>query len=430
MRGREFIMKDAYSFDIDDAGADISYQKMYDAYRAVFNACGLRHKVVDADTGSIGGSFSHEFMVLADTGEDAIMSCTKCDYSANIEKAVVVDSGEKEQAELKPKEEVATPDKHTAVDVAEFLGVDIKHVPKTMIIRCEGVAYGKEEKTVFIACMVRGDHEVNLAKVKNILKAKSAEFADHYEVQDMAGCAAGSLGPVNLPLKVYVDNALKYVSNIVTGANKEGYHIKNVNLERDAKIEGYFDIRNATAGDKCPICGAEYEETRGIEVGHIFKLGTKYSDSMGAKALDKNGKNIPIVMGCYGIGIGRTAASAIEQNYDEAGIIWPKAIAPFEVVVVPVNTNDEEVIAKADDIYESLLSMGVDVLIDDRNERAGVKFNDADLIGYPVRVSVGKKALADGKVEVLIRRTKEVILVDADNNTAEKIKEILDTKVL
>ena len=386
MRGREFIMKDAYSFDIDDAGADISYQKMYDAYRAVFNACGLRHKVVDADTGSIGGSFSHEFMVLADTGEDAIMSCTKCDYSANIEKAIVVDSGEKERDEFLPLEEVATPDKHTAVEVAEFLGVDILHVPKTMIIKCEGVMEGKEEKTVFAACMVRGDHEVNLTKVKNMLKAKSAEFAAHYEVQDMAGCAAGSLGPVNMPLKVYVDNALKYVSNIVTGANKEGYHIKNVNLERDAKI--------------------------------------------GAKALDKNGKNIPIVMGCYGIGIGRTAASAIEQNYDESGIIWPKAIAPFEVVVVPVNTNDEEVIKKADDIYESLLNMGVDVLIDDRNERAGVKFNDADLIGYPVRVSIGKKALSAGKVEVLIRRTKEVISIDADNNEAEKIKEILDTKVL
>ncbi len=233
-----------------------------------------------------------------------------------------------------------------------------------------------------------------------------------------------------MPLKVYVDNALKYVSNIVVGANKEGYHIKNVNLERDAKIEGYFDIRNAMAGDTCPVCGAEYEETRGIEVGHIFKLGTKYSESMGAKALDKNGKNIPIVMGCYGIGIGRTAASAIEQNYDEAGIIWPKAIAPFEVVVVPVNTNDEEVVKKADEIYEKLLSLGVDVIIDDRNERAGVKFNDADLIGYPVRVSVGKKALADGNVEVLIRRTKEVILVNAADNTAEKIKEILDTKVL
>ena len=287
-----------------------------------------------------------------------------------------------------------------------------------------------QEKTIFVACMVRGDHEVNLAKVKNIVKAKSAEFAEHYEVQDTVGCAVGSLGPVNMPLKVYVDNALKYVSNIVVGANKEGYHIKNVNLERDAKIEGYFDIRNAMAGDTCPVCGAEYEETRGIEVGHIFKLGTKYSESMGAKALDKNGKNIPIVMGCYGIGIGRTAASAIEQNYDEAGIIWPKAIAPFEVVVVPVNTNDEEVVKKADEIYEKLLSLGVDVIIDDRNERAGVKFNDADLIGYPVRVSVGKKALADGNVEVLIRRTKEVILVNAAENTAEKIKEILDTKVL
>ncbi len=430
MRGREFIMKDAYSFDIDDKGADVSYQKMYDAYRAIFNACGLRHKVVDADTGSIGGSFSHEFMVLADTGEDAVMSCTKCDYSANIEKAVVVDNGEKENVELLIAEEVATPEKHTAKDVAEYLNVDIKHVPKTMIIKCEGVLDGKEEKTIFIACMVRGDHEVNLVKVKNLLKAKSAEFAEHYEVQDMVGCAVGSLGPINMPLKIYVDNALKYVSNIVVGANKEGYHIKNVNIERDAKIEGFFDIRNALSGDKCPVCGAEYEETRGIEVGHIFKLGTKYSESMGAKALDKNGKNIPIVMGCYGIGIGRTAASAIEQHYDEAGIVWPKSIAPFEVVVVPVNTNDEEVIKKADEIYDNLLKLGVDVLIDDRNERAGVKFNDADLIGYPIRISVGKKTLSEGKIEVVIRRTKEVILLDVAENIAEKIKEILDTKVL
>lgn len=430
MRGREFIMQDGYSFDIDDAGADISYKNMYDAYRNIFNACGLRHKVVDADSGSIGGSFSHEFMVLAETGEDAVISCNKCEYSANIEKAVVVDKGEKENTPLKEMEEVATPNKHSAQDVADFLQVDIKHVPKTMIIKCSGVKEGNEEKTIFIACMVRGDHEVNLAKVKNIVKATSAEFAEPYEVQEQVGCLIGSLGPCNMPLKVYADNSLKYLVNMVTGANKDGYHIKNVNLERDAKIEGYFDLRNAVPGDLCPNCNGEYEETRGIEVGHIFKLGTKYSESMGAKALDKNGKNIPIVMGCYGIGVGRTAASAIEQHYDEKGIVWPKSIAPFEVVVVPVNTNDEEVIAKADEIYNSLLSLGVDVIIDDRNERAGVKFIDAELIGYPLRVSVGKKSLAEGNIEVVIRRTGEVVLVDALNNPSEKIKEILDNKVI
>ncbi len=430
MRGREFIMQDGYSFDIDNAGADISYKKMYDAYRDIFNQCGLRHKVVDADSGSIGGSFSHEFMVLADTGEDAVISCTGCDYSANIEKAVVVDSGKKESEQLKPMEEVSTPDKHTVTEVAEFLGVDLDHVAKTMIIKCSGVMVEGKAQDVFVACMVQGNHEINLAKVKNIMKATSAEFAEPYEVKDKTGCSIGSLGPVNMPLKVYADNSLKYLVNIVTGANKEEYHIKNINLERDAKIEGYFDIRNAVPGDKCVQCGAEYEETRGIEVGHIFKLGTKYSESMGAKALDKNGKNIPIVMGCYGIGVGRTAASAIEQHYDEKGIIWPKAIAPFEVVVVPVNTNDDEVISKADEIYEKLLALGVDVIIDDRQERAGVKFNDAELIGYPVRVGVGKKSLSEGSVEVVIRSTSEVILVDAANNTAEKIKEILDTKVI
>lgn len=430
MRGREFIMKDAYSFDIDSAGADISYQKMYDAYKSIFNACGLKHKVVDADTGSIGGSLSHEFMVLADTGEDAILSCKKCDYSANIEKAIVVDKYEKDNLKHLEKEEIATPDKHTALEVAEFLNIDIRHVPKTMIIKCEGVLENKEEKTIFVACMVRGDHEVNLTKIKNLLNAKSTEFAEQYEVRDIIGCAVGSLGPINMPLKVYVDNALKYISNIVVGANKEGYHIKNVNIDRDAKIEGYFDIRNAKQGDICPKCGANYEETRGIEVGHIFKLGTKYSESMGAKALDKNGKNIPIVMGCYGIGIGRTAASAIEQNYDENGIIWPKAIAPFEVVVIPVNTNDNEVIKKADEIYNDLLQLGVDVLIDDRNERAGVKFNDADLIGYPLRISVGNKTLSAGKIEVVIRRTKEVILLDIDEDVVKNIKSILDNQVL
>ena len=425
MRGREFIMKDAYSFDIDDAGADISYQKMYDAYRAVFNACGLRHKVVDADTGSIGGSFSHEFMVLADTGEDAIMSCTKCDYSANIEKAVVVDSGKKEMTELLPLEEVATPDKHTALEVAEYLGVDIQHVPKTMIIRCEGVVDGKEEKTVFVACMVRGDHEVNLAKVKNIVKAKSAEFAEHHEVQDMAGCAAGSLGPINMPLKVYVDNALKYVSNIVVGANKEGYHIKNVNIERDFNIDVWGDFRTAKEGDRCPVCGEILYQKKGLELGHIFKLGAKYTKPMNVTYLDVNGKPVIPLMGCYGIGVDRTLASIIEGHHDDKGIKWPMSVAPYQVAIIPIQYKDKmkEV---ADNLYETLTNAGIEVLLDDRNERPGVKFTDSELIGYPVRIVVGDKNLPN--VEIKIREAENAELVPQEE-AAQKVINFVQTEL-
>lgn len=425
MRGREFIMKDAYSFDMDDAGAEISYKKMYDAYKKIFEACGLRYKVVDADSGSIGGSFSHEFMVLADTGEDSVISCVSCDYSANMEKALVIDKGVKSaEKPLKP-ETIATPDKHTAVDVAEFLGAPVTKVPKTMIVKCEGV---KENSKILdhklIAVMVRGDHEVNLAKVKNALGAAGADFADPSEVIDAVGCPIGSLGPINMKLPLYVDNALKYEVNLIVGANKDGYHIKNVTPGVDFTPTAFADLRNAVVGDTCPNCGGVYELTRGIEVGHIFKLGTKYSAALNAKALDNSGKNTTLVMGCYGIGIGRTAASAIEQNNDEKGIIWPKALAPFEIVIVTLNANDEEVVSTADKLYTELKKRGADVLLDDRNERAGVKFTDAELIGYPLRVSVGKKSLADGNLECVERRSGKTTLIPVDN-AAEKIIEIL-----
>ena len=423
MRGREFIMKDAYSFDIDNDGAEKSYKKMYDAYCRIFEHCGLRYKVVEADSGAIGGSFSHEFMVLADTGEDAVISCSSCSYSANVEKAVVAtayaDSGE---AAL-PAEEVATPGLHSAVDVAEFLGVDLTKVPKTMIIKVEGVKDGNAAVDKLVAVVVRGDHEVNLAKVKNLFGGTAADFASPDEVAEVLGCHIGSLGPVNMKLPVYMDNALKFAKNLVVGANKDGFHIKNVNFGIDYTAQ-YADLRNALVGDNCPVCGGVYEITRGIEVGHIFKLGTKYSLSMNAKVLDKNGKSLPLVMGCYGIGIGRTAASAIEQNNDDKGIIWPKAIAPFEVVVIPMNSNDEEVTKVAEDIYRGLLSMGVDVLIDDRSERAGVKLIDSELIGYPLRVAVGRKALAEGKVEITVRKTGETLSVPMEG-AAAKVAEVL-----
>lgn len=426
MRGREFIMKDAYSFDMDDAGAEISYKKMYDAYKKIFEACGLRYKVVDADSGSIGGSFSHEFMVLADTGEDAVISCTSCDYSANMEKAAVIDKGVRSEEKPLNPETVATPGKHTAVDVAEFLGAPVTKVPKTMIVKCEGI---KENSKILdyklIAVMVRGDHEVNLAKVKNALGAAGADFADPSEVIDAVGCPIGSLGPINMKLPLYVDNALKYEVNLIVGANKDGYHIKNVTPGVDFAPAAFADLRNAVVGDTCPKCGGIYELTRGIEVGHIFKLGTKYSAALNAKALDNSGKNTTLVMGCYGIGIGRTAASAIEQNNDEKGIIWPKALAPFEIVIVPLNANDEEVVSTADKLYTELKKRGADVLLDDRNERAGVKFTDAELIGYPLRVSIGKKSLADGNLECVERRSGKTTLIPVEN-AAEKIVEILN----
>lgn len=427
MRGREFIMKDAYSFDIDDEGAEKSYKKMYDAYRKIFQSCGLKYKVVDADSGSIGGSFSHEFMVLAETGEDAVISCSGCDYSANMEKAKVGDKGQVASEKPLAFVEVATPNLHTAVDVAEFLETPVKKVIKTMIIKCEGVKEnGKILAHKFVAVTVLGDHEVNLAKVKNLVGAVGADFAEPSEVEDVVGCPIGSLGPVGMKLPVYADNGLKYENNLVVGANKDGFHIKNISPGVDFTPTAFGDLRNAVAGDICSECGGVYELTRGIEVGHIFKLGTKYSAALNAKALNANGKNITLVMGCYGIGIGRTAAAAIEQNNDEKGMIWPKSIAPFEVVIVTLNTNDSEVVSVADKLYTQLKANGVDVILDDRNERAGVKFMDAELIGYPLRVGVGKKSLLEGQVECVIRKSGETKFIKVEN-ACESVIDILNS---
>lgn len=426
MRGREFIMKDAYSFDMDEAGAEESYRKMYEAYCKIFESCGLKYKVVDADSGSIGGSFSHEFMVLAETGEDAVISCSSCDYSANMEKALVVDKGEKSGEKLLEPEEVATPGLHTAAEVAEFLQKPIAKVPKTMIIKCEGLTNkGKDAGDKLVAVMVRGDHEVNLAKIKNLTGASGADFAEPGEVLRVIGCPVGSLGPIGMKLPVYADNSLKYEANMIVGANKEGYHITNVTAGKDFTPVAFADLRNATAGDICPKCGGVYEFTRGIEVGHIFKLGTKYTEALGASALDKNGKTVPLVMGCYGIGVGRTAASAIEQNNDEKGMIWPKALAPFEVVIVTLNPNDNEVVAAGEKLYACLKEKGVDVLLDDRNERAGVKLTDAELIGYPLRVSIGKRSLSEGNAECVVRRTGETFFFPLET-AAEDVYEILN----
>jgi prolyl-tRNA synthetase len=416
MRGREFIMKDAYSFDVDDEGANKSYELMRDAYCKIFSACGLKYKAVDADSGAIGGSYSHEFMVLADTGEDAIISCKSCDYAANIEKAEVVDIEIKNDAEILPAEVKETKDIKKVEDVADFLGIPSNNHIKTLIV--------KYEDQIF-AVMVRGDRELNLAKVKNFLDVPYIEMASEEDILRVTGGPVGFSGPKGLDIPVYADNEIKYMKNSVIGINKKDLHQINANLGRDFEVKEFSDFRNAEAGDKCPKCGGEYEIKRGIEVGHIFKLGTKYSDSMNAKYLDQNGKQKSMVMGCYGIGIGRTAAASIEQNHDEDGIIWPIQIAPFEVVVIPVNNNDDEVNSTAEKIYSELSASNVDVIIDDRKERAGFKFKDADLIGYPIRINVGKKALENGNVEIIIRKTKESILVNKED-AVQKIIEIID----
>lgn len=398
MRGREFMMKDAYSFDMDDAGANLSYEKMYKAYCKIFEACGLKYKVVEADTGSIGGSFSHEFMVLADTGEDFVISCDSCDYSANVEKAITVNNYTKFGGEMKPSEDVVTPAVKSVEDVANFLKISPEQIAKTMIVRVDDK---------LVAIMVRGDHEMNEAKVKNYFKATTVELASYAEIEDATGGPAGYSGPVGIKVPVYADYAVTAMGNYCVGANLKETHTININHGRDFEFADVDDFRNAIEGDTCHKCGGKYVITKGIEVGHIFKLGTKYSAAMNAGFLDKDGKKQPFIMGCYGIGVTRVAASAIEQNHDEKGIVWPVQLAPFKAVVVPLNIKEEDVMQHAEAIYKMLSEMGAEPLLDDRDERAGVKFNDAELIGIPVRVTLGKKTVERGCAEITVRKTGE-----------------------
>ena len=424
MRGREFIMKDAYSFDVDNEGAEISYEKMKEAYYNIFKACGLRYRMVDADSGAIGGSFSHEFMVLADTGEDFVISCNICEYSANLEKAKVVDIPEECNEDLLPLEQKMTPGQKTVTDVASFINVETKKIVKTMILKVD---------EQIVAVLLRGDHDLNLPKVKSFLGGSTIEFASVDEIQRVTGGPMGYSGPIGIKCPIYADNAIKYLRNFVVGGNKKDLHLLNVNIPRDFNVNAFSDFRNATEGDLCPECGrGVFEVTKGIEVGHIFKLGTKYSQSMDCVYLDKNGKPQYMVMGCYGIGIGRTAAAAIEQNHDEKGIVWPVELSPFEVIILQLNTNEDEVSNVSESIYNALISGGTDAAIDDRNERAGVKFNDADLIGYPVRINVGKKNLQDGCVEIFIRKTGETIKVPIDSaveETKNQLKKLRYSKI-
>ena len=417
MRSRDFIMKDAYSFDRDEAGLDVSYKSMYDAYTNVFNRCGLTFRPVEADSGAIGGSGSHEFMVIAESGEAEIVYCTECDYAANVEKAEMHVIEAADEAALE-RAEVETPNCKSIADVCAYLKMPVEKSVKA-------VAY-KSEKGL-ILCFVRGDHEVNEVKVINTCNVLEVEMADENMLVE-AGTCGGYMGPVGIDpekVMVVVDHSVMQMHNFCCGANKEGYHMVNVNPGRDFTPTFVADIRLIQEGDPCPHCGGKVAKARGIEVGQVFKLFTKYSAAMNCTFLDENGKENPMVMGCYGIGVSRTMAACIEQNNDKDGMIWPVAIAPYEVLVVPVNTKDEASTAKAEEIYEVLKKAGVEAVIDDRNERPGVKFKDADLIGYPLRVVVGPKTLAEGNIEVKARRTGEVAMLPVDGDYVAAIKEML-----
>ncbi len=414
MRGREFIMKDAYSFDVDEQAADLSYDKMYQAYRRIFSRCGLNYRAVEADTGSIGGSYSHEFMVLADSGEDAIVSCSACEYAANVEKAEARLAAAPAGTGLQPLEKVATPNMKTIADVAGFLGLPEQETIKTLV-------YTDGEGQAAMA-LVRGDHELNEIKLKNALGWIEIQMASEEEILRITGSPVGFLGPIGLKAQVPVlaDLTIEGMVNSVIGANEKDLHFTGANPGRDFSVTRYADIRTVTAGDQCPRCADGLLEVwRGIEVGHVFKLGVKYSKALSATYLDADGKEQVIFMGCYGIGIGRTVAACIEQNHDANGIIFPIPIAPFHCIVTSVNPKEDTVRSAAEDIYEQLLTAGVEVLLDDRDERPGVKFKDADLVGIPLRIVVGSKNLVDGKVELKERRSGTVELLSIEDAVAK-----------
>ena len=403
MRSREFIMQDLYSFDKDVEGMHESYRKMYEAYTNVFTRCGLNFRAVEADCGAIGGGRSEEFTVLAPEGESRIACCGACSYAASDEKAQLRPLDAPDEAEL-PLEKVSTPHTSTIALLAEFLKIPVEKTIKA-------VAYQTEEDVLVLA-FLRGDHEVNEVKLANAVPgARELRMADEAAIRAAGGCP-GFMSPIGIKegTHIVVDETAMRMKNAVSGANEQDYHYTNVNPVRDFAHVTVADIRLVAEGDLCPACGEGHLHiSRGIEAGQIFALGTKYSEAMQANFLDVDGKLKPLQMGCYGIGVGRTMAAAIEQNHDEHGIIWPRAIAPYEVVVVAVNAKVEEQLAYAEEIYEELRAAGIDVLLDDRRERAGVKFNDCDLIGYPVRIAIGPKTIENGSIEVKLRRTGELV---------------------
>ena len=413
MRGREFIMKDAYSFDATFADSQREYQNMYATYQRIFDRCGLIYRPVEADTGAIGGTLSHEFQVLADSGEDALVSCDKCGYAANVEKAELASSPESRVQRLGPSittslKKISTPDQRTVEEVARFLGEPRERFVKTLL-------YVTDTGTV-VAALVRGDHELSEPKLKNAIGCQWVVLADEETVVEATDAPIGFAGPLGIKADVMIgDWALRDTKGLVCGANERDAHWVGLDQERDLPALRFADIRRAGAGDSCPRCqGGVFVAHRGIEVGQTFYLGTKYSKALNATYLDAQGQQHPLEMGCYGIGVTRTVAAAIEQHHDNNGIIWPMPLAPAVVSIVPVNWNDPSIRQTAEDLYAKLLTAGVEVLLDDRDERPGVKFKDADLLGLPLRVTIGTKSLARQMVELKRRADAQAIEVALD----------------
>ncbi len=418
MRSKEFIMKDAYSFDADYEGLNKSYQLMYDAYCRLFTRCGLKYIIVEADSGAMGGDVSHEFMVPSPVGEDVLILCPKCGYSANRERAEAAPIPAENQVPLLPTKEVATPDKHTIQEVGDFLKVSPSLMVKTMIY----VANGQP-----IAVLLRGDHEVNETKLGKLLWQKEVALADHKTIEQVTGAPVGFAGPMGLKIKIIADQAASVLRNFVAGANKADMHTLNMNLERDFKIDQVANLRFVAQGDRCAKCDHELEISHGIEIGHVFKLGTKYSDALKAVYLDANGKSTSMIMGCYGIGVNRIIASLIEKSHDENGIIWPLSITPYHVAVIPINMNDAAIVQAANQIYADIMGVsGIDVLMDDRDHRPGVKFKDADLIGAPIKIIIGKKFVETKEVEIKLRKSGEAFLVKLEE-VKSKVKSLLES---
>ena len=420
MRSREFIMKDAYSFDVDEAGLEESYKSMYDAYTRIFNRCGLTFRPVEADSGAIGGSGTHEFMAIAEAGEADIVYCTKCDYAANIEIGKPGIMKQEEEA-LQELSVVDTPNASTIEAVADMLNLPLHKTIKAVVFSIDGK---------LVLAIVRGDHEVNEVAVQHaVLGSVEPEMATPEELEKV-GLTAGFISPVGLQqteeFAIVVDESVMETYNVCGGANKKDAHYVNINPKRDFNVDDIIvaPIRLITKDDVCPKCGGSLEHAKGIEVGQVFKLGTKYSEALQATFLDQNGRPNPMIMGCYGIGVSRTLAAAIEQYHDENGIIWPRSIAPFEAVIVPINAKDEALMSTSQTIYTALQDAGVDVLLDDRKDRAGVKFKDADLIGYPLRITVSKNTLENNEVEIQIRKTGEALPCAIDS-VATKVTELL-----
>jgi prolyl-tRNA synthetase len=417
-------MKDAYSFDVDEEGAAESYRKMYEAYCRIFRRMGLDFRAVEADTGAIGGTSSHEFMVIAESGEDAIVSCERCSYAANIEKAecpvpAVQPAAHSAAAAATPaSRRVDTPGKRTIEEVSSFLGIAPAFLIKTLVF---------ETDAGDVAILVSGRYEINEVKVRNYLGAEWIRLAPEERVRELTGAPSGFAGPVGLAMRVVADHSVRAIRDGATGANAKDAHLVHVVPGRDFSPEAYADIRLIAEDDRCPRCGGAIRFSRGIEVGHVFRLGTKYSRAMSVTYLDANGKERLVVMGCYGIGIGRTAAAAIEQSHDEDGIIWPVALAPFEVVIVPVIVKHEGIVREAERLGEALTARGIEVLLDDREDRPGIKFKDADLVGIPLRVTFGEKNFDAGFAEVRDRKTGTTDRVEI-SRLADRVASVVAAK--